>query len=138
MFPKFRDLAFEIHKWSGLATFLLLLVAAVTGCILTFRQPIDAWLNPDLLAVVPAGPALSLPELTDRVEGQRPDLRLVLAIARPGPGRASVLEVAPRNPAVRLSYSQVSADPSTGRILGDRLQRAGWDRRHILQGVYEL
>ncbi|MDB5498080.1 MAG: peptidase [Phenylobacterium sp.] len=138
MSQKFRDLAFEIHKWSGLATFLLLFVAAVTGCILTFRQPIDAWLNPDLLGVVPPRPALSLPDLTDRVEGQRPDLRVVLAIARPGPGRASVLEVAPRNPAVRLSYSQVFADPSTGRILGDRLQRAGWDRRHILQGVYEL
>ncbi|HEX4710883.1 PepSY-associated TM helix domain-containing protein [Phenylobacterium sp.] len=138
MSQKVRDFAFEVHKWSGLATFLLLFVAAVTGCILTFRQPIDAWLNPDLFGVAPAGPALSLPELTDRVEGQRPDLRVVLAIARPGPGRASVLEVAPRSPAIRLPYSQVFADPSTGRILGDRLLRAGWDRRHILQGVYEL
>jgi uncharacterized iron-regulated membrane protein len=138
MSQKVRDLAFEVHKWSGLATFLLLFVAAVTGCILTFRQPIDAWLNPELLAVTPAGPALSLPELTDRVEQHRPDLRVVLAIARPGPGSASVLEVAPRNPAVRLAYAQVFADPSTGRVLGDRQPRAGWDRRHILQGVYEL
>jgi uncharacterized iron-regulated membrane protein len=138
MSQKLRDLAFEVHKWSALGTFLLLFVAAVTGCILTFRQPIDAWLNPDLLAVVPARPALSLPDLTDRVESQRPELRVVLAIARPGPGRASVLEVAPRNPAIRLPYSQVFADPSTGRILGERQQRAGWDRRHILQAVYAL
>jgi uncharacterized iron-regulated membrane protein len=138
MSQKVRDLAFEVHKWSGLATFLILLVAALTGCGLTFRQPIDAWLNPDLLTVAPAGPALPLPQLVDAVEHQRPDVRVTLAVARQGPGRASVLEVASRTPAVRLPYSQVFADPSTGRILGDRQQRAGLDRRHILQGVYEL
>jgi uncharacterized iron-regulated membrane protein len=138
MSQRVRDLIFEVHKWSGLATFLILFVAAVTGCVLTFRQPIDAWLNPDLLAVASAGPVLSLPDLAGRVEGQRPELRVVLAVARPGVGLASVLEVAPRDPAARLSYSQVFANPSTGQILGDRRQRAGWDRRDILQGVYEL
>jgi uncharacterized iron-regulated membrane protein len=138
MSQKVRDLAFEVHKWSGLATFLILFVAALTGCVLTFRQPLDAWLNPDLITVAPAGPALSLPQLVEGVELQRPEVRVTLATARQGPGLASVVEVTSRNPAIRLSYSQLFADPSTGRILGDRQQRVGWDRRHILQGVYEL
>ena len=138
MSQKIRDLIFEIHKWSGLATFLILLVAALTGCILTFRQPLDGWLNPDLFVARPAGPALALPELVDRVEAQRPAMRVTLVIARSAAGRASVLEVSPRDPAVTAPYTQVFADPATGRILGDRLLKAGRDRRHILQGVYDL
>jgi uncharacterized iron-regulated membrane protein len=138
MSQKIRDLAFEIHKWSGLTTFLILLLAALTGCVLTFRQPLDAWLNPDLFAAHSNGRPLPIPALVDRVETQRPEVRATLVLARLGPGRASVLEVVPRNLGVAPTYSQIFAEPATGRILGQRLSRAGWDRRHILQGVYDL
>lgn len=136
-----RNLAFDIHKWSGIATFLILIVAAASGCVLTFRQPLDARLNPELFAVAPAAEtarALSMPDLVDHVQAQRRDLRVTLALALPIDGRASVLEVAPSRPGAKLGFSQVFADPYSGRILGVREQRAGWDRPHLLQGVYEL
>src|SRR5271170_7378777 len=47
-FPNARKVLTDVHKWTGLATFLLLLIVAITGCVLTFRAPLDAILNPDL------------------------------------------------------------------------------------------
>ncbi len=138
MSQKTRELWLQIHKWSGLATFIILFVVALTGCVLTFRHSLDAALNPQLFAARQPGPALPLPDLMARAEAQRPQLRVVLALAQIQPGRTAVFEVAPRAPGAVLDYTQVFVEPATGQILGKRSGQAGWGRADILQGVYDL
>ena len=45
-----RALLLLIHRYSGLVTLVFLAIAALTGCTLVFRGPIDRALNQDLFA----------------------------------------------------------------------------------------
>ena len=42
-----------IHRYAGLAMTLFLIIVALTGSVLAFKDELDAWLNPDLLRVTP-------------------------------------------------------------------------------------
>lgn len=134
---KLRDFWFQVHQWIGLGTLAFLIVVALTGSVLTFRPALDRLLNPELYRAAP-GPALPVSELVARVETARPALRVALVETAQRPGRAAMLSVTARDPAHALSYDQVFADPGVGRVIGVRANRAGWDRAHILEGVYEL
>lgn len=133
-----RDMWAQLHKWSGLATCLFIVMVALTGSILVFRAGLDAALNRDLFITDDARPALSLPEIIGRAEQQRPEMRVILAVPEIQKGRTVKLDVSPRDDAKPLSYNQVFAEPATGAVVGDRMLKPGWGPRHILAGVYEL
>jgi uncharacterized iron-regulated membrane protein len=128
----------DVHKWTGLATFSILLVVAITGCVLTFRDPLDALLNPDLFRAPASARSLPLSALIDAAQRQRPEARVVQAPAMSQAGQSLVLEVAPRRRDASLGYNQLFVDPADGKVLGDRQSSAGWDRRHLLQGIYDI
>jgi len=50
-----RTLLVGIHRYVGLGIAGFLAITGLTGSILAFREPLDRWLNPDLLTV-PASP----------------------------------------------------------------------------------
>jgi len=131
-----RDIWFEVHKYIGLATMAFLVVAGGTGCALVFRGPLDAWLNRDLFQVAVA-PALAPAELARRLELERPDLKVVKLPLVTRPGHAEVMSVEGRGGA-RLSFDQVFVDPASGRVIGTRKDVAGWGRRGLMHGVYDL
>ncbi len=137
-FPNARKLLVDIHKWTGLATFLLLLIVAATGCVLTFRESLDALLNPDLFRATAPGPPKPVTALIDMVQRQRPAAQVLQAPAITLPGRSVVLEVAPRPRGAVLGYDQLFVDPADGKVLAERMASAGLDRRHLLQAIYDI
>jgi uncharacterized iron-regulated membrane protein len=131
-----RDLWFEIHKYAGLATFLFLSIAGLTGCALVFRAGLDEALNPDLYRVAP-GPVLPAAELARRLERDHPTVQVTRLPLTERPGHATVVTVAGRDGA-RLAFDQVFLDPASGRVIGAREDKAGWGRRGLMHGVYDL
>ena len=133
---RLRDLWFEVHKYSGLATLLFLIIAGATGSVLVFRGGLDERLNPDLYRVA-AAPALPPAELARRLEAGRARVQVVKLPLTTRPGHAAVLTVAGRAGA-HLPYDQVFVDPADGRVIGARQDKAGWGRRGLMHGVYDL
>lgn len=116
---------------------VLLLLAALSGALLTIRAPLDAALNPDLFRVpaAPGTPLQSPAGLADMIQQRMPQLYVVMTPLQARAGHALVMEVAPRGPGQVLSFNQLFVDPSDGHIIGTRMNRPGWGPRHILQGV---
>jgi uncharacterized iron-regulated membrane protein len=126
-----------IHRYSGLAMLAFLAIAATTGCLLCFEKPLDAWLNPELFA--PSSPALVQPlAAVERLERDHPELVATYFPVNAKAGRNLIVAVeqAPGKPA--LDYDQVFLDRATGLVAGTRRTGPGWDRPHLMQGVYQL
>lgn len=126
-----------VHRYSGLAMLVFLAIAAVTGCILCFEKPLDAWLNPQLFR--PSGPALVEPlAAVERLERDHPGLVATYfpVNAKAGRNLTVAVEPAPGKPA--LGYDQVFLDRATGMVAGTRRTGPGWDRPHLMQGIYQL
>lgn len=132
-----REFWFQVHQWVGLGTLAFLIVVALTGSVLTFRSVLDGWLNPELYRASSL-PALAPETLVSRAEAARPLARVSLLETRIEPGLAVMLSVVARDPSRPLGYDQLFVDPGTGAVVGKRDLRAGWDRAHILEGVYEM
>ena len=128
----------SLHRWLGLGSMLFLFLAAVTGCLLCVDQTIDAALNPDLFRAVAIRPALSPVEAVARFEASHPDLRVTSVPLAIPPGRTIAVTVAPRVGGPPPGFDQAFLDPADGRLLGTRTSGPGWDRRHIVAGVFEF
>lgn len=131
-----RDLWVEIHKYVGLATFLFLSIAGLTGSVLVFRAGLDEALNLDLYRV-PAARVLPAGELARRLEQSHPAVQITRLPLNVRPGHAVVVAVAGRG-GVHLPFDQVFLDPADGRVVGTRQDKAGWGRRGLMHGVYDL
>jgi uncharacterized iron-regulated membrane protein len=133
-----RQFWIKIHRYLGLSALAFLFVAGVTGSFLCFDKRIDAALNSDLFYHSGAAPNLSLPALAAHVQEQHPELVIT---SFPLNLRASAnlkLDVAPRQPGVSLGFNQLFVDPTDGRIVGTRQTGPGWDRRHIVEAIFQL
>lgn len=128
----------KIHRWLGLAALGFLFIAGVTGSFLCFDKRIDAAINRDLFYRSSTGPALSPTELADRLAAARPDLLITQFPLNPRPSENLKVEVQPKPPATDLGFNEVFVDPTSGHIVGTRLVTPGWDRRHIIQGIFML
>jgi uncharacterized iron-regulated membrane protein len=126
------------HRYVGLACLIFLVIEGATGSVLVFRQQLDALLNPSLYRTASVGAALPPGELVRRVESEDPAARVASVPLTLRAGTAAVLEVAASNTGEPLSYDELFADPSSGRIVGKRLNVAGWSLPHLMQGIYEL
>jgi uncharacterized iron-regulated membrane protein len=126
-----------IHRYSGLFMLAFLAIAAATGCLLCFEKPLDAWLNPELFK--PSGPALADPvQAVARLERDRPELVATYFPVHAKPGRNLTVAVEPAAGHAPLGYDQVFLDRATGAVAGVRATAPGWDRPHLIRGVYLL
>ena len=128
----------KIHRWLGLAALGFLFIAGITGCFLCFDKRIDAALNPDLFYRNSAGPALAPAALADKLEASRPDLIITQFPLHPKPNENLKVEVQPRIASASLGFDEAFLDPPTGGIVGTRLIRPGFGRRHIVEGIFQL
>ena len=127
-----------IHRYLGLAALLFLFIAGATGCVLIFRDRLDAALNPDLFRVATSNTTLPPAVIADRIQGAHPEIHIVGFPLRLENGSSLVLDVTPANPGRPLGYDQLFVDPRDGRILGHRRKIGGWNRRHLVEGIYAL
>jgi uncharacterized iron-regulated membrane protein len=111
-----------------------LAVAAITGCILCFAEPIDRWLNRDLFYRAGGSAALDPVAAVARLQAQRPELRILSFPVNVDPDRTVTLAVTPGSD----GFDQIFLDPSDGRILGGRERGPGLDPRHLVAGISEL
>src|SRR6187402_477359 len=115
---------------------LFLGLAALTGCALCFEKPLDAWLNPQLFEPGVRGaadPAAAVAAL----EHDRPAVRAVYFPARAVPGENIQVLVEARDRAP-LDYDQVFLDGGDGHVAGMRDTQPGWDRAHLMRGIYMI
>lgn len=121
-----------LHRWLGLAIAGFLLIAAVTGSLLAFKDEIDLWLAPQLFVADSPADATPLDPfvLRERVQQQvAPEGRVDTVLFRLGGGGTARFPVAP-NPDPKtgrfyvLDYDEVFVDPHTGRIQGRRAREA--------------
>jgi len=127
-----------LHRWLGLGSMLFLFLAAVTGCLLCVDRTIDAALNPDLFRVADARTALPPIEAAARFAASHPGLQVIdVPLAIP-PGHTIALTVAPKAGAAPAGFDQAFLNPADARLVGTRTSGPGWDRRHIVAGVFEF
>jgi uncharacterized iron-regulated membrane protein len=146
---KLRPILVFWHRWFGLLAAGWLFVLGLTGSILVFCDEIDRVLNRDLRRVAGSTERLPVAALVAVAEATRPgaygsfvDLSesddesvVVYLAARPEPDAVG----AGTNRADLPPGLQVSVEPYTGRVLGERVFGA-WslDRRHLPSFVYQL
>jgi uncharacterized iron-regulated membrane protein len=139
-----RGLFVIIHRWGGLFIALFLLVAGLTGSVISWDHELDEWLNPDLFEARDAGTPLPPLELVSRFEASDPRVRVTSFPLSFENGKTAELFVEPRiNPATaklyEVDYNQVYLEPATGEIAGKRYWgKISLDRRDILPFLYKL
>ncbi|RAI45473.1 PepSY-associated TM helix domain-containing protein [Rhodoplanes roseus] len=141
---RLRPWLVRVHRWVGLAIAPFLVVAALTGSAIAFREELDAWLNPDLFEATASGTPLSPSEIVAKVEAADPQVRVFRVPLPHEPGEALEVGVQPRiDPATRrpfaIDHNEVFVDPVTGAVLGRRLFGAfRIDRPHLMPMLYQL
>ncbi|TCM16936.1 putative iron-regulated membrane protein [Novosphingobium sp. PhB165] len=123
-----------LHRYLGLAAIPFLFIAAITGSVLCFVRPIDAWLNADLFRqpVAVAHPT-EVVGMMDRFVQAHPEwIVRGFPIAVPGDLRIPVKvdrAVGREGPAV----DQIFLDRATGAIAGGRSTEAAFNRRGMAE-----
>jgi len=136
--PKTHYLWVQIHRYVGLVVLAFLFMAAATGCLLVFRGDLDHALNPDLYTAPATGAPIAPTELVQRVMLAYPDLEVTAAPLQLHAGQAAVMQVEARGGAPGQGAKDIFVDPATDAILGMREDRPGWDRPHLMRGLYFL
>lgn len=128
-----------LHRWCGLVLGAVIVLAGLTGSLLVFQPEIEDSLNADLHRAVQAGPPLPLSALQQAVVQRYRQARIARMQLDAGPGRAMLIDLAPRSAATPLAFNQIWLDPATGATLATRRWGAvRFDRRHIMSLVYRL
>jgi uncharacterized iron-regulated membrane protein len=125
-----RQFWLAVHRYSGLVILVFVGVAALTGCILCLRGPIDRGLNPDLYNR-PAKAAL-LDSLTAvaAYQARNPGVQVLSFPLHPAAGETLPIAVAAKD-------NQVFLADNAGNVAGARSNTAaGWGRRDFVEGVY--
>lgn len=143
---KTRGIFVLIHRYAGLAMAAFLIMAGLTGSIISFNHELDEWLNPELFhAPAGEGEPLSMFELAKRVEEQRPEARVSFMSLEVEPGHTAEFFLQPHQlltpdgDFTELENNQVFANPYTGEILGQRTWGAfNLDSDHIIPFLYKL
>jgi uncharacterized iron-regulated membrane protein len=103
-----------LHRWAGLVTGAIIVVASITGAILVYEPELDRAINPHLWRVPDrVGARLPVSALIDIVSDRDP-LRRVNSLALEDDPRVAVVAYPGRD-------LQVFLDPLNGEILGARI-----------------
>ncbi|MEL6649667.1 MAG: PepSY-associated TM helix domain-containing protein [Bacteroidota bacterium] len=105
------------HLYLGLFAGTIIMIVALSGTILTFRDEIDRWLNPELMLVEPQGEVLPVGMLLQKAQQQRPNWQ-ISGLFVPELDQA---ELAYQIRAVG-EKKQIFINPYTGELLGSRLR----------------
>lgn len=136
-FTHYRAVSLWLHRWIGVFLAGFLVMSGLTGSVIAFNLPLDAWLNPEIFDAA-AGPVLSLDALEQRFYAQEPQAQIDYLEFGVAPGRAVRAWVAPR-PGQTLNFDEVFLDPGDGAILGRRQYGACCvARAKIIPFIYQL
>lgn len=142
-----RNIFVLVHRWAGLFTAVFLLIAGLTGAVISWDHELDEWLNPHLYDAPSAGsgkPALDPLELIAKVEAADPHAVVTYLSLQYEDGHTSPLAVQPRlDPASKqlypLAYNQAFVDPASGEIVGKRYWgQISLDSENLLPFLYKL
>jgi uncharacterized iron-regulated membrane protein len=129
-----------LHRWLGIGLGAWFVLVGLTGSVLVFEDPIDAWLNPALLTTASRGPLLP-PERIVEDATDRHDLGKVERIRFPlVPGAVYRLTVRV-SPMRRVGSERIEAtfDPVSGALLGTRrIEAISLAPPHLLKTLYEF
>jgi uncharacterized iron-regulated membrane protein len=109
-----------LHRWTGLAIAVFLIIVGLTGSMLAFRGHIDALFNPGLHVKHALGQQqLPLAVLAERAEAELPDARLGFFAVE---GDQVIFHLVPRtNPATGKPYSETELHLALNPYTGERL-----------------
>lgn len=135
-----RSAWLSIHRWLGIALGVWFALVGLTGSILVFEDPIDAWLNPRLLTTAKRGPWLPPEVIVERATDEHRLGRVEKIRLPQAPGEVYRLTVRV-SPARRVGAQRIEAmfDPVDGTLLGTRkVEALGFAAPHLLKTVYEF
>lgn len=135
-----RGVWLAAHRWLGVGVGAWFALVGLTGAILVFEDPVDAFLNPTLLHDARQGPWLAPHAILDRAETDFPLGRVerLRPPAAPGEVYRLLVRVAPH---MRVESPRVEAmfSPVTGELLGAReAETVGVTRPYALKLLYEF
>jgi len=121
----------RLHRWSGLFLVVFLLVAGITGGVLSFRWEIDRAINPHLFSVAPQAGSMPYKALIGAVEQRYPDAIVSNIVIPKTPQDAAIVYIKSRMDAhvahvhvpgmkSMVEFNQIFVDPYSGKILGQR------------------
>jgi uncharacterized iron-regulated membrane protein len=127
------------HRWFGLLAGLWLSLLALTGCIITFYDELDTWLNPDLRTVAAAPVRVPVDLALAHAQAALPGFRPSQIDLPNAPGESIWMIGRAPGPDGGPGSVQVFVDPADGRVLGWRDSgRLSLDRRHLMDLIYGL
>jgi len=114
-----------VHRYTGLAMALFLVVAGLTGSLLAFNHELDAWLNPRLMRVsAPSNNHVPMDSLVlrEQLEKKLPNVAVTYAPLHMKPSEAVHFWVEPVEDvdSAQQQDDEYFVDPYTGEILGSR------------------
>jgi len=131
---------FSVHRWLGILLGAWFALVGITGSILVYEDPLDAWLNPQLLTSAEQGIRISPERLLQKV-GEEHSLGRVERM-RPPMAQGEVYRLIFRTaPNRRVNVQRIEAmfAPVSGTLLGTRPTEAlGVSRPLLMKTVYEF
>lgn len=134
----------RIHRWAGLFIALFLIIAGLTGALISWDHEIDEWLNQDLFEVSSRGEYRPPLALAATIEEAYPQAHVSFVPLGFEVGHAAAFGVEPRiDPATgkrySIDYNQVFIDPVSGEIRGVREWGAvSLSRENLMPFLYKL
>ena len=121
----------NLHRWSGLFLMVFLLVAGITGAVLSFRWEIDRTLNPHLFSITPQAKPMAYQALIDIVERRFPDAIVSSVVVPKTSSDSAIVYIKSRMEAYvahvhvpgmksSVDFNQIFVNPYSGEILGQR------------------
>jgi len=133
-----------LHRWFGLFVAVFLLIAGLTGALISWDHELDEWLNPHLFDARAEGKPLPPLALVDIVEKADPHARVSQFPLQYEEGHTAQIWVDARlNPETgrryELGYDHVFVDPVSGEIVGKRLWgKISLSPEHLMSFLYKL
>ena len=119
---------FRLHFWVGLFAAPVLVVLACTGLVILYSQPLDNWLNGDLLTVAQGPETVPLDQQVATAQRQVGEGYTLDAVNPPdAPDHSTRVDFLPPDgpPVGEADATQVFIDPYTGQYLGQRSELSG-------------
>lgn len=128
-----------LHRWFGIITAVFLLIAALTGSVLTFRASLDRWVNGDLFTYTGSAESRLDPiEAVARYEAANPDIQVTVFALNPPTDENLILGVAAKPGAPEIDHDEVFLDPATASPVGARSTAPGFSGRQIIPLILEI
>ena len=131
-----------LHRWTGLAMTVFLIVVGLTGALLAFRTDLERLINPQLFAAAKPGQTpLDLATLAERAEARAPQVRVGYFVVERD--QAALACVPRKDPATgkpyEVNFNHIFLNPYTGEELGRRMDgKLSQGRINLLPFIYDL